>query len=65
MAHSLEVRSPFLSKEIMEIAPGLKDDFKINDLNAKFIFRDLAKKYLPPDLIKQPKRGLKYLLRIG
>lgn len=57
MAHSLEVRSSFLSKEIMEIAPGLKDDFKINGLSTKFILRDLAKKYLPPDLITQPKRG--------
>lgn len=63
MAHSLEVRSPFLSKEIMEIAPGLKDDFKINGLSTKFILRDLAKKYLPPDLITQPKRGFEIPLK--
>jgi asparagine synthase (glutamine-hydrolysing) len=63
MAHSLEVRSPFLSKELLEFAPGLKDDYKINGLTTKFILRDLAKKYLPEDLIQQPKRGFEIPLK--
>lgn len=57
MAHSLEGRSPFLSKELMEFAPTLPDNYKINNITTKSILRDLAMKYLPEDLIYQPKRG--------
>ncbi|MEJ6981355.1 asparagine synthase (glutamine-hydrolyzing) [Pedobacter sp. P351] len=63
MAHSLEGRSPFLSKDILEFAPGLSDEFKINNITTKYILRDLAKKYLPPDLINQPKRGFEIPLK--
>ena len=63
MAHSLEGRSPFLSKELLEFAPGLADHYKINGLSTKFILRDLAKKYLPPELINQPKRGFEVPLK--
>ncbi|EDM38340.1 WBPS [Pedobacter sp. BAL39] len=57
MAHSLEGRSPFLARELLEFAPSLADDFKINGIQTKFILRDLARKYLPEELIGQPKRG--------
>lgn len=63
MAHSLEGRSPFLSKEILEFAPGLKDNYKIKGLCTKYILRDLAKKYLPSDLVMQPKRGFEVPLK--
>lgn len=64
MAHSLEGRSPFLSKEILEFAPGLQDNYKINKITTKSILRDLAVQYLPPDLIEQPKRGFEIPLKI-
>lgn len=57
MAHSLEGRSPFLSKEILEFAPTMEDSFKIKKIQTKHILRDLGKKLLPSDLISQPKRG--------
>ncbi|MBC8986494.1 asparagine synthase (glutamine-hydrolyzing) [Pedobacter sp. N36a] len=63
MAHSLEGRSPFLSKEILEFAPGLQDHFKINKFKTKPILRDLAIRYLPADLINQPKRGFEIPLK--
>lgn len=63
MAHSLEGRSPFLSKELLEFAPGLADHYKIKGLSTKFILRDLAKKYLPSELIGQPKRGFEVPLK--
>ena len=47
MAHALEGRSPFLSKELLEFAPTLPTNFKIQKNNTKFILRELAKKYLP------------------
>lgn len=63
MAHSLEGRSPFLSKEILEFAPGLQDHYKINHLTTKPILRDLALRYLPSELINQPKRGFEIPLK--
>ncbi len=63
MAHSLEGRSPFLSKELLEFAPGLQDHLKIRGLTTKFILRDLAKRYLPAGLINQPKRGFEIPLK--
>jgi asparagine synthase (glutamine-hydrolysing) len=63
MAHSLEGRSPFLSKEIIEFAPGLADHYKINGLKTKSILRDLSKNYLPSTLVGQPKRGFEVPLK--
>lgn len=57
MAHSLEGRSPFLCREMLDFAPGLKDSYKIKGIRTKSILRDLATKYLPETLIDQPKRG--------
>jgi len=63
MAHSLEGRSPFLSKYMLEFAPTLDDKFKINGTTTKFILRELAKQYLPNELIIQPKRGFEVPLK--
>jgi asparagine synthase (glutamine-hydrolysing) len=63
MAHSLEGRSPFLCKELLEYTPGLPDQFKINGSQTKFLLRTLAKKYLPETLINQPKRGFEIPLK--
>jgi len=63
MAHSLEGRSPFLSKYMLELAPTLNDKFKVKGLNTKVILRDLGKKYLPKELINQPKRGFEVPLK--
>ncbi len=63
MANSLEGRSPFLCKELLEYTPGMKDEFKINGTTAKYLLRLLAKKYLPPALINQPKRGFEITLK--
>ena len=64
MAHSLEGRSPFLAKEVLEFAPGLPDSYKIKKLQTKNILRTLGKKYLPEELIDQPKRGFEIPLKI-
>lgn len=63
MAHSLEGRSPFLCKELLEYAPGLNDRFKINGSTTKYLLRQLAIKYLPTELINQPKRGFEIPLK--
>jgi len=63
MANSLEVRSPFLSKYLIEFAPKLPDEFKIKRFTTKHILREVAKKYLPIKIIKQPKRGFEVPLK--
>jgi len=63
MAHSLEGRSPFLCKGILEFAPGMQDSFKVRNLNTKHLLRTLAKQYLPPELVNQPKRGFEIPLQ--
>ena len=63
MAHSLEGRSPFLSKYMLEFAPSLKNEYKIKGKSTKYILRELSKKYLPQELINQPKRGFEVPLK--
>jgi len=63
MSNSLEGRSPFLSKYMLEFAPILSDKFKINGTTTKVILRELAKDYLPKELIIQPKRGFEVPLK--
>ena len=63
MANSLEGRSPFLSKELLEYVPAMNDKYKINGGTTKYLLRNLAKKYLPEALINQPKRGFEIPLK--
>ncbi len=63
MAHSLEGRSPLLCKALLEYVPGLPDNFKIHGGQTKYLLRKLAEKYLPAELIHQPKRGFEIPLK--
>ncbi len=63
MSQSLEGRSPFLSKYILEFAPTLKNEYKIKGKSTKYILRELAQKYIPDELISQPKRGFEVPLK--
>lgn len=63
MANSLEARSPFLSKYMLDLAPQLADKYKVNKWTTKYALRELSKKYLPTKLINQPKRGFEVPLK--
>jgi asparagine synthase (glutamine-hydrolysing) len=63
MSNSLEGRSPFLSKYMLEWAPTLPDQEKIKGLSTKFILRQLAKKYSLNQVYKKPKRGFEVPLK--
>lgn len=63
MAHSLEGRSPFLSKELLEWAPLLPDALKVKMGTTKYLLRRLANQYLPAQLVDQPKRGFEIPLK--
>lgn len=57
MAHSLEARSPFLSKGLTEFAPTLADSLKVRGITTKVLLRKLAQKYLDNAVVNAPKRG--------
>jgi asparagine synthase (glutamine-hydrolysing) len=63
MAHSLEGRSPLLSKGLLEYIPTIRDEYKIKGQQTKYLLRKLAEKYLPGELIHQPKRGFEIPLK--
>ncbi len=64
MAHSVEGRSPFLGKDILEFAPSISDKYKVNGFTTKYLLRKLAIKYLPDEVIYQPKRGFEVPLKL-
>jgi asparagine synthase (glutamine-hydrolysing) len=57
MAHSLEVRPPFLDHRLVEFAARLPENLKIRGGKLKFILRELMKDRLPPSVIRRPKQG--------
>ncbi len=57
MAHGLEARSPLLDHVLFETATALPDTVKLAGLTTKPILRDLARRYLPGDVVTAPKRG--------
>ena len=57
MAHSLEVRPPFLDHRVAEFAAGLPENLKIRGSNLKFLMRQLMADKLPPMVLNRPKEG--------
>ena len=64
MAHSLEVRVPFLDKEVFEVARKIPTRFKVNEQNTKFAMRQAAHKYLPDMVAEKKKLGFPVPTRI-
>ncbi len=57
MAHSLEVRPPFLDHRIVEFAATLPENFKIRGSRLKLILRELMKGKLPEAILQRRKEG--------
>ena len=57
MAHSLEARSPLLDVPLAELAWSLPDRWLVSAARTKPLLRDLAKAFLPPTIVRAPKRG--------
>jgi asparagine synthase (glutamine-hydrolysing) len=57
MAHSLEVRSPFLDYRIIEFAAQLPDALRMNGTKGKVLLRNAVARRLPVHIASQPKRG--------
>jgi asparagine synthase (glutamine-hydrolysing) len=57
MAHSLEVRVPYLDKEVVEFVQQLPSRFKIRRFNRKWLHKKVCHDFLPKQIIKRRKRG--------
>jgi asparagine synthase (glutamine-hydrolysing) len=60
MAHSLEVRVPFLDKRVVEFALELPSRWKIHRGREKRILAEIARLRLPPAIAARRKHGLGY-----
>lgn len=55
MAASVEVRVPFIDKEVVEMALQIAGDLKYKNKQQKYILKKVAEKYLPHSIIYRPK----------
>jgi asparagine synthase (glutamine-hydrolysing) len=57
MAHSLEVRAPFLDHTLVEWAAGLPRRQKVRGMSGKHLLKRAMRQRLPPEIIGRPKQG--------
>jgi len=57
MSRSLEVRSPFLDHELVELCARLPAAWKVNHRQSKLMLRDIVGPDLPREVLQAPKRG--------
>jgi asparagine synthase (glutamine-hydrolysing) len=57
MAHSLEVRVPYLDRTVVEYVQRLGANLKVRNGTRKWLHRGVCRNYLPPRILKRKKRG--------
>jgi asparagine synthase (glutamine-hydrolysing) len=57
MAHSLEVRVPFLDHRVVELAARIPPNLKVKGRTTKAVLRDVARGIVPSEVLTRPKVG--------
>lgn len=57
MACSLEVRVPILDHDLVELALSIPTGLKLRGMQTKWILRQAVSPWLPPHIVKRPKRA--------
>jgi asparagine synthase (glutamine-hydrolysing) len=57
MMNSLEVRAPFLDKEVVDLANHMPTDFKLKGFERKYVLKELMKDKLPKEIVYRKKKG--------
>ena len=57
MAHSLEVRVPYLDREVVEFVQRLPQNMKVRLGRRKWLHRKVCHSYLPDEYLRRKKRG--------
>ncbi len=60
MLAGVEVRSPFVDKEIVKLAFSIDPNIRFDTQNVKSLLKEIAKEYLPNSIISRKKKGLNY-----
>ncbi|MBU8878468.1 asparagine synthase (glutamine-hydrolyzing) [Bacillus sp. FJAT-29790] len=63
MAHSLELRVPFLDKEVFKVAAKIQSDQKIKNNTTKYILRKAAEGIVPEHVLNRKKLGFPVPIR--
>lgn len=64
MAHSLELRSPFLDRRVAQFAMRIPAAMKLRKGRIKHVTRELAGRYLPDAIVNRPKKGFGFPLAL-
>ena len=57
MAHSLEVRVPYLDRTVVEYVQRLDSTLKVKGGRGKWLHRLVCSRFLPPEIVNRKKRG--------
>jgi len=57
MRVALEVRAPFLARDVVELAFSVPDSFRMRGTNGKRMLRDAVKDLIPAEILGRPKKG--------
>lgn len=63
MAHSIELRVPFLDKEVMAMASEIPGNLRVNDIDTKYALRQASKEVLPEAWANREKVGFPVPIR--
>ena len=63
-AHSLELRVPYLDREVFAVAAGLPTPLRVNRGGTKFAFRRVAARYMPKAAAGRRKLGFPVPIRV-
>jgi asparagine synthase (glutamine-hydrolysing) len=64
MAHSLEVRAPYLDYQVVEFAARIPGSMKLKNGRLKYLLRKVGNRYLPRKLVRRKKQGFGFPLGI-
>ena len=62
MAHSLEVRCPFMDHVLVEFAATIPASLKLKHLRIKHMLRRVGERYLPREIVRRKKQGFGFPL---
>ena len=64
MANSLELRVPFLDKEVFDVAATIPTPLRVNKYNTKYAMRKAAARHLPDEVAEKEKLGFPVPTRV-
>jgi asparagine synthase (glutamine-hydrolysing) len=60
MAHSLEVRVPYLDYQLIEFIESMPVHFKLRFMTGKYLHKKSVSRWLPQEVVYRPKKGFSH-----